>query len=105
MLELTTLRISLTSSLVKYQIHVIFDPLDFISRLAALVPRPRVNLTRFHGVFAPNSKHRVQVTPAKRGKGRKQCRPTGENWLDKTPAERHASTSWMQRFKRVFSLL
>ena len=32
-----------------------FEPLDFVARLAALVPRPRVNLTRFHGVFAPNS--------------------------------------------------
>ncbi len=28
-------------------------PLDFLSRLAALVPKPKVNLTRFHGVFAP----------------------------------------------------
>jgi len=37
--------------------HVIFEPLDFIARLAALVPKPRVNLTRFHGLFAPNSKH------------------------------------------------
>jgi hypothetical protein len=27
--------------------HVIFEPLDFIARLAALVPKPRVNLTRF----------------------------------------------------------
>ena len=44
-------------------------PLDFIARLAALVPKPRVNLTRFHGVFAPNSKHRARVTPAKRGRG------------------------------------
>jgi hypothetical protein len=35
--------------------HIIFEPLDFIAKLAALVPRPRVNLTRFHGVFAPNS--------------------------------------------------
>tara|TARA_B100000767_G_scaffold14125_1_gene13564 strand:+ start:1397 stop:1555 length:159 start_codon:yes stop_codon:yes gene_type:complete len=35
---------------------------------AALVPIPRVNLTGFHGVFAPNSQHRAQVTPAKRGK-------------------------------------
>ncbi len=26
--------------------HVMFEPLDFIARLAALVPRPRVNLTR-----------------------------------------------------------
>ena len=30
-----------------------------------------MNLTRLHGVFAPNSKHRVQVTPSKRGKGHK----------------------------------
>ena len=28
--------------------HVIFEPLDFIAKLAALVPRPRVNLTRYH---------------------------------------------------------
>ncbi len=35
--------------------HVVFEPLDFIAWLAALVPKPRVNLTRFHGVFAPNS--------------------------------------------------
>ena len=26
--------------------HVIFEPLDFIAKLAALVPKPRVNLTR-----------------------------------------------------------
>ncbi len=26
--------------------HVIFEPLGFIARLAALVPKPRVNLTR-----------------------------------------------------------
>ena len=28
--------------------------LDFLARLAALVPKPRVNLIRYHGVFAPN---------------------------------------------------
>ncbi len=32
--------------------HVIFEPLDFIAKLASLVPKPKVNLTRFHGVFA-----------------------------------------------------
>ena len=46
--------------------HVIFEPMDFIARLVALVPKPRVNLTRFHGVFAPNSAQRARVTPAKR---------------------------------------
>jgi len=37
---------------------VAFDPVDFIARLAALVPKPRVNLTRYHGVLAPN--HRLR---------------------------------------------
>ena len=49
--------------------RVIFEPMDFIARLVALVPKPRLNLTRFDGVFAPNSAHRGQVTLAKRGKG------------------------------------
>ena len=79
--------------------HVIFEPLDFIARLATLVPKPRVNLTRFHGVFAPNSKHRALVTPAKRGKGNKV------KVLDEpqTLAERRASMTWAQRLKRVFT--
>ena len=34
--------------------HVISEPLDFIARLAALMPRLRVNLAGFYGVFAPN---------------------------------------------------
>lgn len=84
--------------------HIIFEPLDFIARLAALVPKPRVNLTRFHGVFAPNSKHRVYVTPAKRGKGREQAKAAVNNWVEKTPEERHRSMSWMQRLKRIFNI-
>ena len=47
--------------------HVIFDPLDFIAKLAALVPPPRANLTRFHGVFAPNSRYRARVVPGRPG--------------------------------------
>ena len=43
--------------------HVVLDPLDFIARLAALAPRPRLNLTRFHGMFAPNCKHRERIVP------------------------------------------
>ncbi|MAT65849.1 MAG: IS91 family transposase [Gammaproteobacteria bacterium] len=80
--------------------HVIFEPLDFIARLAALVPKPRVNLTRFQGVFAPNSKHRALVTPAKRGKGN-QVRGADE---PATPAQRRASMTWAQRLKRVFNI-
>jgi len=82
--------------------HVIFEPLDFMARLAALVPRPRVNLTRFHGVFAPNSKLRVLITPARRGKGRKTKAPAAP--VDRTPTERHAAMTWAQRLKRVFNI-
>ncbi len=74
------------------------------------VPKPRVNLARFHGVFAPNSKHRVQVTPAKRGKGKKT--KVADDAQDPTPAERRASMTpdqvrgrlWAQRLKRVFNI-
>jgi hypothetical protein len=79
--------------------HIIFEPLDFIAKLAALVPKPRVNLTRFHGVFAPNSKYRVDVTPAKRGKGSKPHESD-----DKSPQQRHKAMTWAQRLKRVFNI-
>ena len=82
--------------------HVIFEPLDFIARLVALVPKPRVNLTRFHGVFAPNSKYRALVVPAKRGQGKRvksECEAP-----DQTSAEKRASMTWAQRLKRVFNI-
>jgi hypothetical protein len=34
-----------------------------MQRLAALVPRPRLHLIRFHGVLAPNAKLRPMVVP------------------------------------------
>ena len=79
--------------------HVIFEPQNFIARLAALVPKPRVNLTRFHGVFAPNSKHRIDVTPAKRGKGRAK-----QDNEEKTPEQRDQAMTWAQRLKQVFNI-
>ena len=41
--------------------HIVMSPLEFMQRLAALVPRPRLNLIRFHGVLAPNAKLRPQA--------------------------------------------
>ena len=81
--------------------HVLFEPLDFISRLVSLVPKPRVNLTRFHGVFAPNSKYRARVTPARRGKCKKNQSPDES---DQTPAEKRVSSTWAKRLKRVFNI-
>ena len=44
--------------------HIVMSPLEFMQRLAALVPRPRLHLIRFHGVLAPNAKLRAMVVPA-----------------------------------------
>lgn len=70
--------------------HVLLEPLDFMARLAALVPRPRLNLIRFHGVFAPNFKHRKRIVPR---------RPRHVD-ADRPPAP----MSWIQRLKRVFAI-
>ena len=65
--------------------HIAFEPLDFIAKLAALVPKLRVNLARCHGVFTPNSQHRAEVTPAKRGKKPDKCEVPDTGWGDKSP--------------------
>jgi hypothetical protein len=41
--------------------HLVFEPLDFLARLAALTPRPRVNLIFYHGVLAPHARDRGAV--------------------------------------------
>src|SRR5690606_448101 len=82
--------------------QVIFEPLDFIARLAALVPPPRLNLTRFHGVVAPNSPNRARITPARRGRCGKPKRPQPSE--DRTPAEQRSAMRWAQRLKRVFQI-
>ncbi len=45
------------------QTHRIMEPMEFMARLAALVPPPRHPLVRYHGVFAPNSPWRAVVVP------------------------------------------
>ena len=77
--------------------QVAFEPVDFVARLAALVPKPRVILTRYHGFLAPNHLWRGLITPAKRGKGVKRI----ANTEVRSPAERHVAMSWAQRLKRV----
>ena len=40
--------------------HLVMSPLEFMQRLAALVPRPRLHLIRCHGVLAPH----LQLRPS-----------------------------------------
>jgi hypothetical protein len=53
-------------------------------------------------VFAPNSKHWIQITPFQRGKGRK--RDPEEKGQCQSPPERRAAMTWAQRLKRVFNI-
>ena len=104
-------RLSLTSTgQVRYEFktpyrngttHVFFSPLDFIAKLAALAPPPRLNLTRFYGVFAPNAKVRADVTASQRGKN-SPC--LAEHLKDSDKPYHARSMSWAQRLKRVFNI-
>lgn len=100
-------RLSLTESgKIRYELktpyrngttHIIFGPLDFISKLAALVPVPRVNLTRYHGIFAPHHAYRAEIvnTTDDKKQHREEVKPE---------AEKQVRMTWAQRLKRVFDI-
>jgi hypothetical protein len=43
---------------------IVLEPTELLHRLAALVPRPYLHLTRYHGTLAPNAARRHEVLPA-----------------------------------------
>jgi hypothetical protein len=77
--------------------HMVFEPLDFISKLAALIPAPRVNLTRFHGVFAPNSQYRAVIVNQASSN-----QPSDKS--GRTEGEKRGAMAWAARLKRVFNI-
>ena len=69
-----------------------------MQRLAALVPRPRLRLMRFHGVLAPNARLRstvVPVPPQQTTKGEGDC-----EHAHSAPGRK----AWAQPLKRVFDI-
>ena len=69
--------------------HIVMSPLEFMQRLAALVPRPRLHLIRFHGVLAPNAKLRCEIIPSaaracNRALNRSRSRRTSAHELGQT---------------------
>jgi hypothetical protein len=83
--------------------HIVIEPLDLMARLAALVPTPRMHLTRYRGVFAPHSQYRSAVTPAQRGRGAARPPVSGAD-PTKPSTPRHMAMSWARRLKRVFGV-
>ncbi|MFQ5382654.1 MAG: transposase, partial [Dehalococcoidia bacterium] len=43
--------------------ELVLDPVEFLQRVAALIPRPYTHQIRRHGVFAGRSKHRWRLPP------------------------------------------
>jgi hypothetical protein len=41
--------------------QLLFEPLTLLEKLAALIPRPRINLVLYHGVLAPHCGWRARV--------------------------------------------
>jgi len=50
---------------------LIFSPIELIEKISALVPPPRVNLIRYHGVLAAHAKNREKIVPSKEPDGTK----------------------------------
>lgn len=78
--------------------HIVLELLDFIARLAELVPPPRVHLTRYHGVFAAHAALRAQITPGERGTEARQRAAT------EPATQKDIRMNWARRLKRVFGI-
>ena len=78
--------------------HIVMHPQEFMQRLAALVPRPRLHLIRFHGVLAPHAKLRAAVVPD-------VVQPASESAHEHGHTHGQAARmSWARLLKRVFDL-
>jgi putative transposase len=80
--------------------HIVMSPLEFMQRLAALVPRPRLHLIRFHGVLAPHAKLRAQIVPSAPLNAHEAC----DHHAQSPPASAPARMSWACLLKRVFDI-
>ena len=81
------------------------SPLEFMQRLAALVPRPRLHLIRFHGVLAPNAKLRPLVVPQgpEVEEQTTEAAPASECETE-TVQDRPHRISWARLLRRVFDI-
>jgi hypothetical protein len=85
--------------------HLVMSQLEFMQRLDALVPRPRLHLIRFHGVLAPNAKLRplvVPQSPPAQAQTTAEAADTDGCEAETVQARPHR-ISWARLLKRVFS--
>ena len=61
------------------------------------MPKPRAQLTRYHGVFAPASPDRARIVPGTRT-------AVSAALGEVSVSDRQRAMSWAQRLKRVFAI-
>jgi hypothetical protein len=86
--------------------HLVMSPLELMQRLAALVPRPRLHLIRFHGVLAPNAKLRPLVVPQEppaQAQAATEAAVAADCEVE-TAQARPRRISWARLLKRVFDI-
>jgi len=82
--------------------HLLFTGLELLRRVASLVPPPRANLTRFHGVFAPGAKLRPFLVPqagAQEASAGLEAAASTEPMKEKTPR-----ADWAEWLSRTFDV-
>ena len=85
---------------------VSFDPLTFIERLAAQVPRPRSHQHTYHGVLAPAAPYRDLIVPGPRENSTTSTAPATCAGAHGSEAQRRVNTrrsTWAELLQRVFS--
>jgi len=82
--------------------HLIFSGVEFVEKLASLVPPPRIHLTRFHGCLAPNSKIRSQIVPKKEEPIPESAEPEGKAGDNKPKKTKRYS--WAELLARTFNI-
>ena len=85
--------------------HLLFEPLEFLEKLAALTPRPEINLVLYHGVLAPHAQWRPDVVAygrADRGRGLDPRSAVAEAGRARTGSSRH--WTWAALMRRAFDL-
>ena len=70
--------------------HLVFDPVEFLGRLAVLVPRPRINLVLYHGVLGPRAGWRSAVV-ARAARSQGEGAPGPVDLLDQGEGEAHVN--------------
>ena len=86
--------------------HVIFTPMEFVEKLAALIPKPRAHLTRYAGVFSRHSNLRAFVVPHEL-RAAQLLLPFGDVEDEESPGAKPANSArlgWAKLLKRVFDI-